>query len=208
MQIDVYLSHAKGTAALPNWWVVGPHDKALLEGFAKYGVSRHDLIVADPTLPFYAIHKETAKESEETEDVDMNPDGVPETPRRSSRQTRSNSIMNGVTGGEDDNLPSTVGIELHGTFGWPSDMVIQRRFDMLLEIMSNPSKFGLDENTTTRPTNRSAENGGVAPSKRSAAEIDDVPGNADKKQRVAVNQTSITSFFATKEKTGQDDTTP
>lgn len=38
------------------------HDKGLLQGICKHGIGRHDLLINDPELPFYAVKKRIIEE--------------------------------------------------------------------------------------------------------------------------------------------------
>ncbi|KAJ3360096.1 Chromodomain helicase DNA binding protein [Allomyces javanicus] len=53
--IDVLLAQAKRAVGLPDWWIPGTHDKALLQGISQHGYSRYESLVADPAFPFAQI---------------------------------------------------------------------------------------------------------------------------------------------------------
>lgn len=148
----------------------------------------------------------TSIDDENLEDGDDHQDPS-KTPRRSSR--RSNSVIIATSGSGDNPLPDLTGITLGGVFRWPREMVVQRRFDTLYEMMSNPTKYGLDENT--QPRTLSTAKATPTSSTRKRGTIEEPVTEAEtpsKRQRVgsATNQTSITSFF--QPKTGDEEMAP
>lgn len=46
---------SRRSPGLPSWWQTGIHDKPFLEGLAKHGVGRQDLILEDEDFPFAGI---------------------------------------------------------------------------------------------------------------------------------------------------------
>ncbi|KAI9015336.1 SNF2 family N-terminal domain-containing protein [Phycomyces nitens] len=63
--IDSLLENARKTSGLPSWWEVPLHDKALLEGICRHGIGRHDLMIDDPTLPFFQVKQRVLAEENE-----------------------------------------------------------------------------------------------------------------------------------------------
>ncbi|KAF9340248.1 hypothetical protein BGZ91_002912, partial [Linnemannia elongata] len=59
-RVDELLGAGRRSPGLPSWWLAGVHDKPFLEGLAKHGINRQDLIVTDETLPFAAISQHYA----------------------------------------------------------------------------------------------------------------------------------------------------
>ena len=58
-QLDERLKLAQITPELPSWWRCEKHDKDLLIGVAKHGLTRTDLnILEDPELSFYELKSE------------------------------------------------------------------------------------------------------------------------------------------------------
>ncbi|KAF9911379.1 choline dehydrogenase 7 [Linnemannia zychae] len=55
-RVDELLAAGRRSPGLPSWWLAGVHDKPFLQGLAKHGINRQDLLVADKTLPFAAIN--------------------------------------------------------------------------------------------------------------------------------------------------------
>jgi hypothetical protein len=53
--LDELLAASRRSPGLPSWWKVGIHDRPFLEGLAKHGIHRQDLIVDDDDLPFADI---------------------------------------------------------------------------------------------------------------------------------------------------------
>ncbi|KAG0011179.1 choline dehydrogenase 6 [Entomortierella chlamydospora] len=80
-RLDDLLAAGRRSPGLPSWWITGIHDRPFLEGLAKHGINRQDLIVDDEDLPFAAISRhyailqkerlEKKAESGENADVDM-----------------------------------------------------------------------------------------------------------------------------------------
>ncbi|XP_072110724.1 chromodomain-helicase-DNA-binding protein 7 isoform X4 [Mobula birostris] len=61
-QLDERLKLCQPSMDLPEWWECGKHDKDLLIGAAKHGVSRTDYhILNDPELSFLEAHKNFAQ---------------------------------------------------------------------------------------------------------------------------------------------------
>lgn len=57
-RLDERLSLCQPSSYFPDWWICGLHDKDLLVGAAKHGVSRtDDYILKDPHLSFYKYAK-------------------------------------------------------------------------------------------------------------------------------------------------------
>ncbi|CAH1779419.1 unnamed protein product [Owenia fusiformis] len=66
-KLDERLKFVQPNSELPDWWVCGVHDKDLLIGAAKHGLSRTDYhILHDPKLVFREILSAKRKEKEET----------------------------------------------------------------------------------------------------------------------------------------------
>ncbi|KAF9281009.1 choline dehydrogenase 6 [Mortierella alpina] len=55
--LDDLLAASRRSPGLPSWWKIGIHDRPFLEGLAKHGINRQDLIVEDEDLPFAEISK-------------------------------------------------------------------------------------------------------------------------------------------------------
>lgn len=53
--MDDLVAAARRSPGLPSWWKLGVHDRPFLEGLAKHGINRQDLIVGDEDLPFAKI---------------------------------------------------------------------------------------------------------------------------------------------------------
>ena len=58
-ELDERLKLAQLTPELPSWWRCEKHDKDLLIGVSKHGITRTDFnILEDPELSFYEIKSE------------------------------------------------------------------------------------------------------------------------------------------------------
>ncbi|KYQ90130.1 myb domain-containing protein [Tieghemostelium lacteum] len=53
--IENILSRLPPAGLFPQWWKLGTHDLALLQGTSKYGYMQLEEMVSDPSLPFYDI---------------------------------------------------------------------------------------------------------------------------------------------------------
>ncbi|KAF9093377.1 choline dehydrogenase 7 [Mortierella sp. AD031] len=60
LMLDDLLAAARRSPGLPSWWKLGVHDRPFLEGLAKHGINRQDLIVGDEDLPFAKISRDMA----------------------------------------------------------------------------------------------------------------------------------------------------
>ncbi|KAL7751398.1 hypothetical protein RI367_003258 [Sorochytrium milnesiophthora] len=49
---DALIMTARKTSSVPEWWVLGTHDRALLRAVSKHGFGRSDAIISDPEYPF------------------------------------------------------------------------------------------------------------------------------------------------------------
>jgi len=71
--LDELLMYAKKPArsGLPNWWICGTHDKALLQSIAEYGILRPDLTISDPKYPFKELIEKAREEEQKEAVIDM-----------------------------------------------------------------------------------------------------------------------------------------
>ncbi|KAF8984052.1 choline dehydrogenase 6 [Entomortierella lignicola] len=60
IRLDDLLAAGRRSPGLPSWWITGIHDRPFLEGLARHGINRQDLIVEDEDLPFAAISRHYA----------------------------------------------------------------------------------------------------------------------------------------------------
>ncbi|KAF8976792.1 Chromodomain-helicase-DNA-binding protein 9 [Entomortierella lignicola] len=60
-KLDDLLAASRRSPGLPSWWKVGIHDRPFLEGLAKHGIHRQDLIVEDEDLPFADVSRHYAE---------------------------------------------------------------------------------------------------------------------------------------------------
>ncbi|CAH1277583.1 CHD7 [Branchiostoma lanceolatum] len=86
---------------LPDWWESGKHDKDLLIGMSRHGVSRTEYhILGDPTLSFAEIYKKHSHARLATipvaQQLPPNPAHLPITPVKEPKDTPS--LPNGLTG--------------------------------------------------------------------------------------------------------------
>ncbi|ORX92777.1 hypothetical protein K493DRAFT_263097 [Basidiobolus meristosporus CBS 931.73] len=112
--LDEYLSQAKPTPGLPEWWDFSIHDKALLIATAKHGLNQGDLVLNDPELPFG--------------------DSLNVSSKNSGASATKNTGNSSVSEPEDDVI-ETKG---RGDVTWLKESVAMRRLDHLCELVLNP----------------------------------------------------------------------
>jgi len=129
--LDELLMFAKKPArsGLPNWWICGTHDKALLQSIAEYGILRPDLTISDPKYPFKELIEKAREEEQKEAVIDMNDkkDGTTNNNENSSSVQSSSTryISSNATQMEKD---------------WMKEMVIVRRFESLCDMVLNEKK--------------------------------------------------------------------
>eukprot|EP00833_Pecoramyces_ruminatium_P005243 jgi/Orpsp1_1/1179275/evm.model.c7180000068705.1 len=126
--LDDLLKFAKKPArsGLPNWWVCGVHDKALLQSIAEYGILRPDLTISDPKYPFKELIEKAKKEEQKEAVIDMS-DKKDNENSSSVQSSSTRYISSNATQMEKD---------------WMKEMVIVRRFESLCDMVLNEKKVG------------------------------------------------------------------
>ena len=114
INIQEVLSHSRRTAGLPRWWETLTHDFALLQGIARYGTAQIPWIIGDRELAFWPVY-EAATVGASTE---------------ATARRRPSAKQPTPTGASDDTgiKPSAI--------NWPTEMVILRRFDQLMDLIA------------------------------------------------------------------------
>ncbi|ORY07424.1 hypothetical protein LY90DRAFT_207702 [Neocallimastix californiae] len=148
--LDELLMFAKKPArsGLPNWWICGVHDKALLQSIAEYGILRPDLTISDPKYPFKElIEKEREKEQKEAV-IDMND---------KKENENSSSVQSSGT-----RYVSSHASQMEKD--WMKEMVIVRRFESLCDMVLNEKKINrlkrMRSNISEKKSETDSVNGG------------------------------------------------
>ena len=117
------LSGARRSSGLPRWWIIGVHDAALLEGAAKFGFGRPDLIVKE--IPVF---------KEILDQISSGDLSVRESRRK---QTAISDLPSGGGGldGSTGNYPIFDGIDVN-KLNWPNELIILRRLELIGEMLT------------------------------------------------------------------------
>ena len=115
INVQEILSRARRTAGLPRWWETSVHDFALLQGIARYGTAQIPWIIGDRELAFWATY-ETSVLDNSTETT-------------SRRRSSAKQSVQPATTDDSGIKPSAI--------NWPTEMVILRRFDQLMDLLAN-----------------------------------------------------------------------
>lgn len=119
------LSEARRSSGLPRWWLIGPHDAALLKGAAIFGFGRPDLIV-----------KEIPEFKEVLDQINSGDLSV----RESRRKTPTISDVPSDASGNSSGTYSVVdGIDVN-KLNWPNELIILRRLELIVEMLTETGK--------------------------------------------------------------------
>jgi hypothetical protein len=138
-ELTEVLSGARRSSGLPRWWVIGPHDEALLRGAAKFGFSRPDLIV---------------KEVPEFREILDQVSSGDLTVRESRRKTPT---ISDVPSGMDASVASSAsypivdGIDVN-KLNWPNELIILRRLELIVELLSETANKPAESPSKTHKT--------------------------------------------------------
>ncbi|KAG4093180.1 SNF2 family N-terminal domain-containing protein [Neocallimastix lanati (nom. inval.)] len=124
--LDDLLKFAKKPArsGLPNWWVCGVHDKALLQSIAEYGILRPDLTISDPKYPFKELIEKAREEEQKEAVIDISD---------KKENENSSSVQSSITRYVSSNATQM-------EKDWMKEMVIVRRFESLCDMVLNEKK--------------------------------------------------------------------
>ncbi|KAF9189619.1 choline dehydrogenase 6 [Haplosporangium sp. Z 767] len=110
--LDDLLAASRRSPGLPSWWKIGIHDKPFLEGLAKHGINRQDLIVEDEDLPFAEISQHFAALQQERKEQ--------RAAEAAAAAERGESYMDIDSAAKQEATPETVKNELEHTDANPA----------------------------------------------------------------------------------------
>ncbi|KAI9218176.1 hypothetical protein BC828DRAFT_389349, partial [Blastocladiella britannica] len=157
-----HLTRSRRSTTLPEWWIPGDHDLALLTGISRHGIGRHEAIVMDPELPFHAIALEHQRRAAgggpvATHSAASAPAPFPAPyPAPTSPVSPASASHGGepadpdamvVTGGggaggehEDVALALGPGFQLVCGLVWPRENPISKRLEWLCSLVTHPAE--------------------------------------------------------------------
>eukprot|EP01090_Pellita_catalonica_P017356 TRINITY_DN521_c0_g2_i1.p1 TRINITY_DN521_c0_g2~~TRINITY_DN521_c0_g2_i1.p1 ORF type:complete len:646 (+),score=188.49 TRINITY_DN521_c0_g2_i1:274-1938(+) len=149
---------------MPDWWIAGPHDKALLEGIDMYGFGMWEDICSDPSLPFYAIAQEKKKAMSSAE-KDGDEDSSDEDD--SHKEWKEGLVKNALTGNfpEEAHMLYLFNPNREGrgrntrALDFPHDLVCAARIDYVVKYLKKHNSKKKKKKTAKR-RKRSDSNGG------------------------------------------------
>ncbi|MEJ1276225.1 hypothetical protein NN561_007129 [Cricetulus griseus] len=127
---------------LPIWWECGPHDRDLLIGAAKHGVSRTDYhILRDPELSFMAAQRNYSQKSDSEEEVQKR-EGAPHVKAYDEESVASLSTTQDETqdsfqanNGTPESAYLLQGGYMLAASYWPKDRVMINRLDSICQTV-------------------------------------------------------------------------
>ena len=134
------LEGARRSSGLPRWWLIGPHDAALLRGAAKFGMGRPDLIV-----------REIGEFKEVLDQINSGDLSV----RESRRKTPTISDVPSALDSSSGNYPIVDGIDVN-KLNWPNELIILRRLELIVEMLSGSDEAAAVEQAETPKRGRKA----------------------------------------------------
>lgn len=134
------LSGARRSSGLPRWWIIGPHDAALLKGAAKFGFGRPDLIV-----------KEIPEFKEVYNQIESGDLSVRESRRKTATISDVPSALDSST--SSGNYPVINEIDVN-KLNWPNELIILRRLELIAELLSETPEVPAKKNSKKEKTEK------------------------------------------------------
>ena len=150
--VDTVMAKAKMTAGLPEWWVIGAHDKAFLQAVAKHGMTplRQNMALFDEDFPFREILIKKLKEAGFTEAFDR----LKQLATMTKEEMKAAGIESSDITPEAEEKGLLGGKTMEEFLNWPKDLIRTRRVEILVELAVKESEKSLTYISSSRDSRR------------------------------------------------------